>query len=230
MGAQIDHILVNRFLNVWVCESKHFGEGIAINEYGECSAFFDGKPYGVPSPFEQNRKHCAVLKAVFDDGAVELPKRLCFSIKPEIKSLVLVSKNARITRPKAKSDELDAILKGDQIKARIDKDIDSITSNPLTAARIIAPDTLDDFAKRLASLHTPIAFDWHAKFGLSKESVASASETQAKGMKKCKPVCSSCGTTVTRNVAEFCGSKKATFGGKVYCIDCQKDVPTTVAQ
>ncbi|HQU79484.1 MAG TPA: nuclease-related domain-containing protein [Azonexus sp.] len=37
--AQIDHILVNRFLDVWVCESKRFSEGIAINEHSECSAF-----------------------------------------------------------------------------------------------------------------------------------------------------------------------------------------------
>jgi hypothetical protein len=48
--AQIDHILMNRFLDVWVCESKRFSEGIAINEYGECSAFYGGKAHGVASP------------------------------------------------------------------------------------------------------------------------------------------------------------------------------------
>ena len=35
--AQIDHLLVNRFLDVWICESKRFSEGIAINEQGECA-------------------------------------------------------------------------------------------------------------------------------------------------------------------------------------------------
>lgn len=29
--AQIDHLLINRFLEIWVCESKHFSEGIGIN-------------------------------------------------------------------------------------------------------------------------------------------------------------------------------------------------------
>ena len=62
--AQIDHIAISRLLEIWVCESKHFSEGLAINEYGECSAFYNNKPYGVPSPIEQNLKHIAVLESV----------------------------------------------------------------------------------------------------------------------------------------------------------------------
>lgn len=30
--AQIDHLLIGRFLDIWVCETKSFCEGIAINE------------------------------------------------------------------------------------------------------------------------------------------------------------------------------------------------------
>lgn len=48
--AQIDHLLVNRFLDVWVCESKRFSEGIGINERGECVMFWSGKPTGIGSP------------------------------------------------------------------------------------------------------------------------------------------------------------------------------------
>src|SRR5437773_2787611 len=33
--AQIDHLLINRVLDVWVCETKAFSEGVKINEYGE---------------------------------------------------------------------------------------------------------------------------------------------------------------------------------------------------
>lgn len=98
--AQIDHLLVNRFLEIWACESKRFSEGIAINDQGECSMFWNGRPTGIGSPHEQNAKHIAVIKAACDDGAVELPKRLGFSIKPSFSSLVVVSKNARISRPK----------------------------------------------------------------------------------------------------------------------------------
>ena len=33
--AQIDHLIITRLVNFWVCESKHFAEGVAINDYGE---------------------------------------------------------------------------------------------------------------------------------------------------------------------------------------------------
>jgi hypothetical protein len=70
--AQIDHLAISRLLEIWVCESKHFSEGLAINEHGECAAFYNNKPYGVASPLEQNRKHIAVLQSVFKTGMVKL--------------------------------------------------------------------------------------------------------------------------------------------------------------
>jgi hypothetical protein len=42
--AQIDHLLISRWLEVWVCESKHFSEGVAINEQGEFTGFYAGRP------------------------------------------------------------------------------------------------------------------------------------------------------------------------------------------
>ena len=101
--AQIDHLIINRKMDIWVCESKHFSEGIAINENGECNAFYNNKPYGVASPFEQNKKHTLVLESIFKLGLVKLPTRLGFNLNPSISSLILVSKNARITRPKLKN-------------------------------------------------------------------------------------------------------------------------------
>jgi hypothetical protein len=114
--AQIDHLLINRVLEIYVCESKRFGEGVAINEQGEFTAFFGGKAYGVPSPLEQNRRHISVLESVFKTGQVPLPRRLGLTIKPNMIGLVLVSKNARISRPKRKIDGLDAVIKNDQLR------------------------------------------------------------------------------------------------------------------
>lgn len=180
--AQIDHLIINRFLDIWVCESKHFSEGITINEHGECSAFYDSKPYGVPSPIEQNKKHIAVLESVFKTKMVNLPTRLGFSINPTINSLILVSKGARIGRPKIKIDGLDSIIKNDQFKTRIDKVIDG-DNNPLGMAKLIGSDTLEDFVRRLAAIHMPIDFNWHAKFGLPKESPISPHIPPSRPMK-----------------------------------------------
>ena len=167
--AQIDHLLINRVLEVYVCESKRFAEGVAINEQGEFTAFHNKRAYGVPSPLEQNRRHIAVLESVFKSGQVPPPKRLGLTIKPTLIGLVLVSKTARISRPKAKLDGLDAVLKNDQLKARIDKVIDA-DNNPLGFAKLIGSDTLEEFARALASEHRPIRIDWAAKFGLPTRS------------------------------------------------------------
>lgn len=252
--AQIDHLLINRFLDIWVCESKRFSEGIAINEQGECTMFWNGKPQGIGSPHEQNAKHIAVIKAACDDGLVELPKRLGFSIKPSLASLVVVSKNARVSRPKTKGWWDDGIVKADQVKAKIDKSFES-DNGILMISKIVSPETLESLAKGLASLHQPASFDWHARFGLPQTAPVQAtpaetpaplakpeipikaepiavekpapteSSSEPVETKKSKLVCSSCGTSVQYNVAKFCWFNKARFGGKVFCFECQKAVP-----
>lgn len=240
--AQIDHIIINRLLHIWVCESKRFSEGIAVNEHGECTAFFNNRPYGIASPFEQNRMHCAVLKSMFEDRTVQVPTRLGIQITPTLLSLVLVSKNARITRPKAKIPELGQIIKIDQIKSAIDRNYDSKTINPLFVGRIVGKDTLRKFAEELAARHKPISFDWHARFGLSRDSghskagspqtrnataIAGKAGTTASGGKP-EPEfrCADCGTPVETKVAKFCLSNHERFDGRVFCRACQAAHPS----
>ena len=55
--AQIDHLIIDRFLTIWVCESKHFAEGVTVNDHGEWSRYVGGRPVGMASPVEQNRRH-----------------------------------------------------------------------------------------------------------------------------------------------------------------------------
>lgn len=240
--AQIDHLLINRLLDIWVCESKRFAEGIAINEHGEFSAFYGSKPHGIASPIEQNHKHCVVLQAVCDSHVITLPKRLVFTLKPNIRSLVLVSKHARISRPKQKLAGLDDIIKVDQIKARVEQAFEN-NNNPLALAKVVAPETLEELSQQLKALHKPIQFDWYAKFGLSKDTPSTKPIKETPGTetvtevtpevitteeKTSKLACGTCGTIVAINVAKFCWYNKAKFGGKVYCMDCQKTVPTLV--
>lgn len=233
--AQIDHLLVNRCLEVWVFESKRFSDGIGINEQGECVMFWNGKPIGIGSPHEQNAKHIAVIKALCDDATVLLPKRLGFPIKPSFNSLVIVSKNARISRPKSKGWWDDGIVKADQVKMKVDKAYDD-NKNILLAAKIVASETLEDFARGLTALHLPASFDWHAKFGLPHEMAVPFATCQAETTqpepeskpesKKPEPVCFSCGKAVEYKVVTFCVRfNKPRFGGNIYCQDCQKRIP-----
>ena len=84
--AQIDHLIIDRVLTVWVCESKHFSEGVAVDDYGEWTGFYQRRPYGTGSPIEQNRKHIAVLNDVFAKRLVEPVKRRGFTIYPALQA------------------------------------------------------------------------------------------------------------------------------------------------
>ena len=250
--AQIDHLVIGRFLDIWVCETKNFCEGIAINEQGECSRFYNNKPSGMASPFEQNKKHIMVLGSLFKTRMVQLPTRLGFAIKPNMTSVVLVSKNARISRPKTKVAGVESIIKSDQFGSLIDRANDS-DNNPLTVAKLIGADTLEKFARAIAAQHKPIAFNCAGKFGLSEtspvyapgpeatttqatpppwpapadasvrgEDVGSAGEDGNKPKKKL--VCATCSEPVAFNVARFCWLNKARFGENIYCRECQQAV------
>jgi len=156
----------------WVCESKHFSEGVAVDEFGEWTGFYRRRPFGIGSPIEQNRKHIADLADVFAKGLVRPPRRLGIAIKPQLRSLVLVSKEARIGRPKTKPararvDGLDTVIKVDMLKSLIDKDLDS--KGPTDLLRILRTDELERFGRELAALHRPAAVDWSARFGLPAE-------------------------------------------------------------
>jgi len=206
----------------------------------------------VPSPIEQNNKHILILNRFINSGAVKLPIRLGFSLKPQFKSLVLVSKGARISRPKKKVDGLEAIIKNDQLLKTIEKAIDS--SNPLIMAKFIGQDTVKDLAEKVAAYHKPIQFNWAAKFGLSPWQASSAPQVapqqampravKPKPAEQPKPApketgdkpaeeakkpkqkleCQSCGVAVNYSVAKFCWFNKPRFGGNIYCMDCQKKV------
>jgi len=145
--------------------------------------------------------------------------------------MIVVSADAHIKRPKIKLDGFDDVVKVDQFVQRIR----NAESDFLAVTRIIASDTLEAFATRIAALHRPIAFDWRARFGLddgvcaARPGDSAAARPAANGEtpaqeKAEKLTCAACGEKVSFSVARFCWFNKARFGGAIYCIDCQKGV------
>lgn len=155
--AQIDHVLINRWLQVYVLETKGFHDGVKINEEGEFLRWnnFAKRYEGMPSPLAQNDRHINVLGDVLE--TIELPTRLGLRIPPEFMSFVLVSPNAQIKRPE--KFDTTRVIKADQLKKSIWRDIDN--ENPLvgllkTAAKIVAPETVEYVARELAKKHRPL--------------------------------------------------------------------------
>ena len=184
--AQIDHLLINRSLDFYVLESKHFNDGIRIKETGEFEVWNNYKKSykGMASPIEQNERHIKVLKDAV--AGIDLPVRLGLRIEPAFYSLVLVSASARIIRPK-KFDS-SRVIKADQLKKTISRDIEesSLFSTIASAAKTVASETIELVAKNLANLHKPLIKQEVGSTVLSRRSTTSV---------QIGPACKACGSS-----------------------------------
>jgi nuclease-like protein len=224
--AQIDHLIINRLMEVWVCETKHFYDGVAITEAGHWEAIRGQRREGRGSPIEQNRNHIRVLEDVFAKDLVWTPRRVV-KISPVFRSLVLISKNARIELPRRRSarvEGIDSVIKVDQLESTLEKAVEA--TGALAIARFVSSASIERVARELAALHKPIEFDWSARFGLPRTPSAHGTPDVASSAHPGKagggPTCASCGARVSPRVAQFSRAHTARFGGQVYCFDCQK--------
>jgi hypothetical protein len=74
--AQIDHLMINRVLEMYVLETKRFHAGVRINDEGEFERWnsFRNRYEGLPSPLLQNERHIDLLKRAI--AKLDMPTRL----------------------------------------------------------------------------------------------------------------------------------------------------------
>jgi len=166
--AQIDHLLINRFFDMYVLESKSYSYKLKITPEGEFQTYYGKEWIGIPSPIEQNKRHIHLLDLFLKHHDI-LPKRIGISIRPKFKNLILVSPKSVIRRPLKKKFDTSALIKADALRTRIDREVEKW--NPLanfaTISKISASSTLMKRARTLAGFHQPKKADFRARFGLS---------------------------------------------------------------
>jgi hypothetical protein len=142
---------------------------------------------------------------VIKSGAVLLPKRLGFELKPRVRGLVLLSATADFKRPQGPAASqvagLDSVVKADQLVSKIDREVEQWS--PLTlmtnVLRVVSSRTLEGVGRQLVALNKPRTSD-------SNE------------------FCAACGSGMSAKVANYCRDHAAMFGGAVYCMSCQDAV------
>jgi len=215
--AQIDHLVISRMLEVFVCESKSFTGGVKVNEHGEWTTFRDRRPIGIPSPIEQNRRHVAVLERAIKLGFIDLPRRIV-AIKPTFINIVLVSQSGTIGRPRKKAPELDAIVKVDQFRTHLLKrDFSS-----LSMLKLVGSGPLERFGRQLVALHQPAARDWAKRFGINEPAQVVTRLVAPPPALASDAVCARCRSVVSMAEVRFRRFNKARFDGQVYCMPCQQ--------
>lgn len=221
--AQIDHLLINRFFDMYVLESKNYSSKLKISPEGEFQVY-NGREYiGIPSPIEQNKRHIHLLDLFLKSNNI-LPKRMRISIRPRFKNIILVSPKPIITRPPEEKFDTSSVIKADTLRTKIDRDLGK--GNPLadlaTISKICSSSTLKETAKKLAALHKPLKVDFSSKFGLPDENFSNRRDERVSKEKELKKYfCSDCNKAISERVAKFCSQNRARFGGKTYCVECQ---------
>lgn len=221
--AQIDHLLIGRMLDFYVLETKAFGQTLEMRDDETFRAIYGKDTYSIPSPIEQNNRHIRLLTKALEDNNV-LPKRFGLSIKPKFKGFVLLSTETDFLRPKKADSNM--VLKCDQFLSAMQKENDSIV-NPAKAimqlSKVISSETLKEVATKVAGLHTKGSFNYKDYFDISEDDIkeerkAHATTTSNNSLN----FCAKCKTTISTTVAKFCFGRKQRFGGKAYCMSCQK--------
>jgi len=166
-AAQIDHLLINRFFDVYVLESKNYSYKLKISAEGEFQAYYGKEYIGIPSPIEQNKRHIHLLGLFLKYHNI-FPKRMGISIRPRFKSLILISPKVIITRPSEKKFDASSVIKADTLRTKIDQQLDkgSPLADLATISKICSSSTLEQTARRLAAFYKPLKVDFEAKFGL----------------------------------------------------------------
>ncbi|MBL0226793.1 MAG: NERD domain-containing protein [Geobacteraceae bacterium] len=229
--AQIDHLLINRFLDVYVLESKNYYYGIKITDEGEFLVW-DGKAYqAIESPFEQNQRHIQALQATVNDRNLA-PKRLGFAIPVNYRNIVLVSPTSKVLKPSSATFDLSSVIKADAFVSAVDKVMEK--KSIIEAPKIVSSETLRDFIEKIARLHRPGSFDYAAKFGISNNanSVVQAVEiVAAPAAPAYVPVALENKSALT---CRSCKSEKLSvmygkFGYYFKCSDCESNSPIKIS-
>lgn len=178
--AQIDHLIIDRYLKAFVCESKAFHAGVKITEEGEFVQWNDFRKRYEPirSPIEQNLRHISVFEEAWNAlESVKLPVRCA--------SAILISPPARIIRPEKGTFDASCVVRTDQIRHYvIDQNATSTLSKFLRSS--VSRRVLKLIGEELAAQHKPILFDYASRFGIdpAQKPVTTPEQKKETGIRK----------------------------------------------
>lgn len=217
--ATFDHLLINREMDIYVIETKHYNARVRINEKKDFFYYVGNRPISVVSPAERNQQHIDFLDSYLAGNGL-LPTRFGLSIRPNFHNIVMVSPTASVQLPKRKIDLQCDVVRSDHFLEQICKKSfnNSGVHDFVALARQFSSEALRDMAEKLAQRHIPRNINFSQRYGL--ESVPPSHEKMSDGGE----VCASCSKRITARVVRYCYDNYDLFAGKAYCFDCQKGI------
>jgi hypothetical protein len=215
--AQIDHLLIGRFFDIFVIGSQHVTTALRVDAAGEFHSRSASAWKTIPSPIEQNKRHVIVLNELIHHHRL-MPTRLGLPMQPAFRNLILVPAECHISQRRV--DEA-IIVKIDSLGQRLaDFTADSAPlGDILSVAKVCSTQTIMEFARALVGHHRPAACDYAARFGIDLAAPPVKTPAHADRQR-----CQECGAPVGAKLAAFCRANSRRFGQRILCRDCQAAV------
>jgi hypothetical protein len=231
--AQIDHLVLNRTGHVFLIETKNYSGDLLVNEHGEFTVQYEHDAVGVPSPWEQSRRHERILAKLLEN--LGLTGRV--DKQPTFHHVVMMHPKSIIKRPEAKLFDTSFLIKADQFPSWHAKFADKLGAGAVFKAllNIRSLETLVDWGEKLKRQHRPSDLLELPDFMRPKAKieeqppVASLAPVQAiaappaaaKDAPEKKLICAHCGSKISYPKGKFCWNNSKRFNGLQYCRDHQ---------
>ena len=235
--AQIDHLVINRTGYMVLIETKNYSGDLEVNAHGEFTVRYGKDRYGIPSPYEQSRRHARILSKLL--GLLEISTRT--DKLPEFYNVVMMHPQAIIQRPDTKVFDTSFLIKADQFRAWHEKLGDGIGTGGLFKAilNVRSPDTIKEWGEKLKRQHRPQDLLDLPDFMQPKPQLARAVmeprpaapvfaaaptapvPTLADASLVKKLICAQCREKISFPEGKFCWNNAKRFGGLQYCREHQ---------
>jgi hypothetical protein len=165
--ARFDHLLIDRFLDVYVIESRNFDRGMKITEEG-LFMLWDGNGYvAAASPLERNLRQIEVLRQSVGERDLG-PRRLGYPIPLKYRNVVLFSAASNLIKPGAAPVDLGAVHTAEEFVSLAGEYMTN--KSILDASKMVSYDVLREFGEKLVRLHRRApAVDYFERFGVLVE-------------------------------------------------------------
>ena len=233
--AQIDHLLINRTLDIYMLETKNFSGDVTITPHGEFSVTYSGeRVFNIPSPIEQSKRHENVLRRLI--AKLGITGRAGTS--PRFKHVVLVDPKAAIHRPDQKLFDSSMVIRADLFRTWQERHIDKemSTSDLLTGVlNLRGTEAVKEIAEKIRRQHRPENLLAMPAWLSPKASMivaepsppatyvksAPARTKEAEDLRQKKLICMTCNCKISFPEGKFCWNNEKRFKGNQYCREHQ---------
>ena len=242
--AQIDHLVINRGLGMYLVETKNYAGNLVINDHGEFTVEYDDVQFGIESPIEQSHRHGRILARLLE--LLEIVGRT--QKQPELFHVVMLHPKARIQRPNAKAFDTSNVIKADQFPSWHGQFVESKGVGTIlkAALNMRSLDTIREWGEKLKRQHRPADLMALPDFMQPRAKPAvvprAASATPASAavpahtsvltptpapLPAATPeparrlICTQCGAKISYAEGKFCWNNPRRFNGLQYCREHQ---------